>query len=116
MSHHMKTVTGGANAISTLTLTLPKMNNNSGKLRYQIRVHSITVTTSEADLGADIAVLATSGTGETWKAFLRTDKVFGGHFEFSSCPLPSKGADMVITASAGGALCKTTISAAYEII
>ena len=108
MSHHMKTVTGAADAVSTLTLTLP-----DGK--YQVRVGSITVTTSEADIGSDVAILATSATGETWKAFLRSAQVHGGHFEFTF-PMSSRGGDMVITASAAGAACKTTVSANYEVI
>jgi hypothetical protein len=112
----MKTVTGSADATSTLTLTLPQAGTISGKKKYQIRVQSITVTTSEADIAKDVAITVTSATSETWKAFLRSAAVHGAHFQFDGFPLVSKGGDMVITATAAGAACKTTISAAYEII
>lgn len=112
MATFIKTADSTANTAQTLTLTAPKVNNTTGNTRYLL-LHSLTVSTSGADLAADMGVKITTGSGQTWNVELRSGKVFGGHFEFSH-PIVSRG-DITIVADAGGALVVSTLSVVYEV-
>jgi hypothetical protein len=115
MSQHIATANSGANAAATLTITAPKVNNNSSTVK-KILIHSITVTTSGGDIAADIGILLTKvSSGETWNAELRSAKVFGGHFPFSHAIDCGHG-NVTITTDAGGASVIVTTSVQYEVI
>jgi len=115
MSQHIVTANSGANAAATLTITAPKINNNSSKVK-KILIHSITISSSAADTAADVGVLLTKvSSGETWNAELRSAKVFGAHFSFDH-PIDCGHGNVTITTDAGGALCVITTSVQYEVI
>jgi hypothetical protein len=117
----MKVVTqdSSANTANTLTLTAPDRSPSSGITvrRKRILIHAITVTTKGADLAADMGVLLTTSTAETWNAELRSGKVFGAHFSFYNpidCGI--EDGNVTIVADAGGASVVSTLSVQYELV
>jgi hypothetical protein len=114
MSQHLYTGASAAAGAKTNTITAPKINNNSSKVK-KILIHSITVTTSGGDIAADVGILLTKASGETWNAELRSGKVFGAHFPFPH-PIDCGHGNVTIVTDAGGAGVVVTTSVQYEVI
>ena len=115
MSQHLYTGASTAGAAKTNTITAPKINNNSSKVK-KVLIHSITVTTSGGDIGADVGILLTKvATSETWNAELRSGKVFGSHFTFPH-PIDCGHGNVTIVTDAGGSGVVVTTSVQYEVI
>jgi hypothetical protein len=87
----------------------------TGKKGRRIYIHSITVTTSGADIAADVGIAVADNGTTIWNGELRSGKVFGGHFAFPA-PIPIRAGNCVITVDAGGASVVTVTSVIYEIV
>lgn len=96
-----------ANAAKTHTVTLP-----TGK---EIFVHTLTVSTSGADIAADCTIAIKDNAVSVWEVELRAGQLFGGHFDFSSCPIPIRAGDLTVVTDAAGAGCLVTVSMTYEV-
>ena len=115
MSQHLYTGASAAGGAKTNTLTAPAVNSGTSKVK-KILIHSITVTTSGADISADVGILLTKvATSETWNAELRSGKVFGSHFTFPH-PIDCGHGNVTIVTDAGGAGVVVTTSVQYEVI
>lgn len=97
-----------ANTAKTTTITKP-----TGK---EIYIHTLTVSTGGADLAADCSIVINDNAVAVWKVEFRAGQIFGGHFDFSSCPIPVRSGDATIVVDAGGASVVTTTSVTYEIL
>lgn len=102
--------TGSSAANTAKTHTITKL---SGKA---IRLHSLTVSTRGADSATDCQVTISDNGTVVWRVSLRLAKVFGGHFNFDSCPIPIRNGNLTIDTGAAGALCIVDVSATYEVV
>ena len=116
MAHHTMTGVSADNTAKTHTIDAPEVNSSSTN-KKKIILHSITVTTSGADIAADVGVLITaSHTGDTWNAELRSGKVFGMDKVFGPNGWDCGHDDVTIVTDAGGAGVVVTVSVHYEVI
>jgi hypothetical protein len=104
---HVTTQDSGANAANALTIARGN--------KKRIFIKSLTVSTSGADIAADISVIIEDNDVDVWKCILRSGQVYGGHFDFGK-GLPIRNGDCDIDVSAGGALVVTTVSVVYEVV
>lgn len=96
-----------ANTAKTVTITKP-----TGK---EIHIHSLAIGSRGADISSDVTVTINDNAIAIWAMEFRAGQVFGGFFDFSSCPIPIRAGDATIVADAGGAGVIMRIAATYEI-
>jgi hypothetical protein len=116
MSNGLRSFTGvsAANTAKTHTITLPKVNVNSSKLK-KIFIRSLTISTSGADPANDITVAVNDNGSAVWSVELRAAQIFGGHFKFDNYPIVIRDGNLTIVTDAAGAGCLVTVSAVYTV-
>jgi len=102
-----------ANTAKTHTITKPVASTNVSR---DILIHSLTVSTSGGDIAADCTIAVNDNGTSVWEVELRNAKIYGGHFDFSSCPIPIRDGNCTIVTDAAGANVIVTVSAIYELV
>ena len=107
MANYVFTGKSAANTAKTHTIVATKIKKN-------LRVHTLTVSTSGGDIAADCTVAIHDNDVSIWEVELRDDKVFGAHIDFSSAPIPITSGSLKVVTDAAGANVVVTVSCTYE--
>ena len=95
----------GADAAATHSIAVP---DGTVSVFFQ----SLTVSTRGGDIGADVKIAITDGGRERWIVYLRSGKVYSGHFDsIGNIQLSNSPSSLGITTSAGGTGCIVVVSA-----